>query len=190
MRHDIDAAGDTAVCTDSRPDAEPPGCSRYWAVVQTYPQAERWAEANLRRRGYETFLPTFTTLVADRATPTLQHGVERPLFTGYLFVSVSGPWTPIRYCPGVARLLMQGGKPNMVPDGAVSVLQAGEGVRRCPTPREGLQRPGAACRIVYGPCQGMEAVVVKAEGRKVTILVAMLGGLRKARVEARALVAR
>src|SRR5215469_2871571 len=66
----------------------------YWAVVQTHPQAERWAETNLRRQGYPTLLPLMRVRRRDRVLRSLFHTVEVPLFPGYCFVTVTSHWTP------------------------------------------------------------------------------------------------
>src|SRR3954471_12278507 len=114
-----------------------PDASSGWAVVQTHAQAERWAEANIRRIGYPTFLPLCAASVRDRLVRSLHHTVLRPLFPTYLFVNVAGaPIVPVWYAPGVNHMLMNGEKPHMVPEAVFSALQAGEASRRTPPPPE------------------------------------------------------
>lgn len=185
MPRDIDPPGLRAVVTrfsDGSNDSLPP-LQPHLAVIQTYPQAERWAVANLERRGYRCYLPMHALTVRDRVVRSMRRTVERPLFPGYCFVFVSGPWTPIRYCPGVAKLLMTAGKPNVVRAGVLEALQAGEAARRYVTPPEGLWRPGAACRLVLGPFQGQDAVVVAVGKRQVLVAFPVLGALREVRVQ-------
>ena len=67
----LDATMPECVATpDSRND---PACIRVqqprWAVLATYPQAEAWAESNLRQRGYTPFLPRYTARIRDRPPP-------------------------------------------------------------------------------------------------------------------------
>jgi transcription antitermination factor NusG len=167
------------------------GCSRIWAVVQSYPQAERWANTNLTGRGYQTYLPLIAIRRRDRAVPTLWHTTERPLFTGYLFVAIgTGQWTPIRYCPGVLRLIVSGGKPNMAPAGAVEAIQAGEASRRTLTPPGELWAPGAACVARHGALAGHPGVVVSVSGSEARVAFMLFGALRNVRVPISSLVPR
>jgi transcription antitermination factor NusG len=161
------------------------GCGRYWAAVQTHPQAERWCHSNLLRQGYNSYLPLCVVQRPDRATPTLRHNVEAPLFPGYLFVQIDDrdPWTPIRYSQGVLRLLMSGGKPHHVFAGAVEALQSGEALRRCHTPQEGVWRPGAACSVSHGAFQDHPAVVIGVNRSVATVALLLFGELRHVQVE-------
>src|SRR5262247_2667964 len=98
-----------------QPETEHLGCSRMWIVAQTNPQAERWAQANLQRSGYPTFLPLMLASRRDPVLKSVTRTVEVPLFAGYLFVvcGPDDPWVPVRYTPGVARLVgRKGGKPH------------------------------------------------------------------------------
>lgn len=155
-------------------------CGRMWAVVQSHPQAERWAEHNLNRAGYATYLPTYATKRRDPVLRTITRIVIAPLFPSYLFVRTTpdAPWTPIRYAPGVRHLLMRDGKPDMADAGAVEALQANEALRRTPTTPEALHRPGSACRLAHGPCRGADAVVVSVGPNMAMVSLLMLGALR------------
>src|SRR5215472_15089443 len=122
----------------------------HWAVVATHPQAERWAAANLNRIGYETYLPLYAARVRDRVLRTLTRLVHRPLFPGYLFVAIDGPWTPIRYAPGVRELLMDDGRPSICPRASVEALQAHDELRRTSTPPGAAWPPGTPCSLATG----------------------------------------
>jgi transcription antitermination factor NusG len=170
----LDAA--TTMSVDvSNPDASPDRCGSYWAVVQTHPQAERWARDNLDRQGYATFLPMCWSLRPDRVTPSLKHRIQRPLFGNYLFVTVDAHWAPIQHTRGVLRLLMAGHKPGMVPEAAVSALQAFQDLPAPPTPWE----PGTPCSLTTGPLRGHDAVVLSVHRDTARLSVMILGGLRQ-----------
>ena len=83
-----------------------------WYLIQFKPNSHRLAERNLQRQGFETFLPMqkITRRKASRFVSDL-----KPLFPGYMFVSVNselGPWRTINSTIGVSRLLGFEGKPK------------------------------------------------------------------------------
>ena len=164
-----------------------------WACIYTHPQAEHWANSNLQRSGYTTYLPLYATRVRDRAIRSLWHTVERPLFQRYLFLRfdhTSTSWSPIRATPGVAHLVRNGTDPAYASDAAISTLQAHDHVRRTLTPREPLWRPGAACRLSDGAFQGHDAVVTAVHHDRALVALLMLGHLREVQVSLDCLVAR
>jgi transcriptional antiterminator RfaH len=163
-----------------------------WFVVQSHPQAERWAEANLARAGYPTYLPLCLVRRRDRATRSMVHLVEAPLFPGYLFVqlAIGAPWTPIRYTQGVRTLVGTQAGPTMCPEAAVSVLQASEASRRMPTTQEALWAPGAACVARYGALCGMPGVVVSVDGSEARVSFLIFGALRDVLVPTHCLASR
>ena len=156
-------------------------CRGSWAVAQTHPQAERWAQSNLQRLGYVTFLPLYASRVRDRVVQTLTRIVERPLFSRYLFVQHDNPdlWRPIREAPGVASVLTNGNRIQYVNAGAVEALQATEDARRSPMPRNAQYRPGVACTPRDGPFQGLPGVVLSTQDDIATVGILFLGALRE-----------
>jgi transcriptional antiterminator RfaH len=86
-----------------------------WYLIQFKPNSHRLAERNLQRQGFETFLPMqkITRRKASRFVSDL-----KPLFPGYMFVSVNselGPWRTINSTIGVSRLVSFEGKPKPLP---------------------------------------------------------------------------
>lgn len=135
-----------------------------WTVVATHPQAERWAEQNIARAGYRTYLPMVAVRKRDRVVRTVFHSVLVPLFPGYLFVVVErgSPWTPVRYAPGVRSLLVGGNGLQYCRAGDCEALQAGERDRRTPpTRQDAAWRVGQACRLGAGVFSGVEGVIVE-----------------------------
>jgi transcriptional antiterminator RfaH len=165
-----------------------------WACVYTHPQAELWAEANLRRSGYTTFLPTHLVRQRDRALPSLVHSVIRPLFPRYLFLLFdhrAASWSPIRATPGVADLIRSGSDVHYAPDAAVSALQATEAARRCLTAENAKWASGVPCSLATGhPFEGHQAVVVQVGKESATIAIMLFGELREVAVDANCLVPR
>ena len=69
-----------------------------WFLAQLKPNAAQIAETNLKRQGFQTFLPK------EEGTRKIRGkfvAVERPLFPGYIFVAfdvASGGWRAINCC--------------------------------------------------------------------------------------------
>jgi transcription antitermination factor NusG len=191
------ALAERLAVTDEAPanDASLAGCygnSAGWAVCRSNPQAERWADANLRLQGYQTYLPLYATKQRDRVLRTMWHQVEKPLFTGYLFVWLTrrDVWRPIRETPGVHSLLLCGNRLQYAHAGAVEALQAGEDLRRQPSPETSAWRVGASCAIGGGVFEGHEAVVMELRGQNAVVSLVAFGSLQRAVVAVSALTGR
>lgn len=88
---------------------------KHWYLIQFKPNSHRLAERNLHRQGFETFLPMqeVTRRKASRFVSEL-----KPLFPGYMFVSMDfelTPWRTINSTIGVSRLVSFEGKPKFLP---------------------------------------------------------------------------
>ena len=93
-----------------------------WYLIQFKPNSHRLAERNLQRQGFETFLPMqkITRRKASRFVSDL-----KPLFPGYMFVSVNSelaPWRSINSTIGVSKLVSFEGKPKPLPLQLISGL--------------------------------------------------------------------
>ncbi len=102
-----------------------------WHAVQTKPGQENKAAFNLRRQGYGVYLPKYTCL---RRHARKTERVERPIFSGYLFVAVDAGrqgWHCINSTLGVARLVAAADKPVAVPHAVIQALRDREGEDGC-----------------------------------------------------------
>jgi transcription antitermination factor NusG len=160
------------------------GCIRLqgprWAVLATHSQAETWAEANLRQRGYTAFVPRYTARKRDPVLATLTRYAIRPLFPGYVFAlhNPRDPWRPLRYCPGVKANLLGGASVQYARAGAVEALRATEHVRRGVYPVGAQWRPGAAVRVAIGVFAGLPGVVMQLDADIALVSVLFLGQFR------------
>ena len=177
------------VAPDTRLDhhelvAKPPECRGNWAVAQTRPQAERWAQSNLRRLGYETYLPLITVRRRDRAIRSLWHRVEIPLFPSYLFVQHCNPdlWRPIREAPGVQCVLLCGNRIQYARAGAVEALRADEALRAAQPPETSQWHPGAAVAVTAGAFFGHPAVIAAVTRKSAIITILIFGSPRNVTV--------
>lgn len=107
--------------------------SRTWYVVRSKVRQEDRAAYNIRRAGFDVYLPTMREERKPRRSnvhkPHLYTVVERPLMTGYLFVgfaSFAKHFGMVRGCDGVLDFLGVQGEPIPIPSSAVVDLQVAE----------------------------------------------------------------
>lgn len=162
-------------------DPTQPADSRRWFCVQSHPQAERWADENLRRQGYETLLPVHDVRVRDRVTRTMTHIVERPYLPGYLFARFDrdrDPWGPICHTRGVKRLFMSAGyRPVPVPQAYMDRLIADAPARRIlrADAGRGENLTGEHLRISEGAFAEYEGLCAVGEKERVRVLITLMG---------------
>lgn len=147
---------------------------KQWFVVYTKPRKEWWAEENINRMGFETFLPVY-----ERA------GKLRPLFPRYLFVRFSltedSAWSSIRYARGTVRFVSFGrdGTPAPVPDVIIEEIMNRRNEKGLVQLGKFLPRSkkGDPVRIVDGPFKGLEGIFDEElkDGEKVMILLSLMG---------------
>jgi transcription termination/antitermination protein NusG len=138
----------------------------HWYACHTRARHEKRVREQLARRGVETYLPV---LLRERQWSDRRKLVEFPMFPGYVF----GRFTlneihRVVTVPGVATVIHQNGTPAPIGDDEV------ENVRRfvaaltetgqIPEPRP-FQR-GEAVRVMHGPFEGVEGIVVERRGRR------------------------
>lgn len=159
----------------------PAADARRWFCVQSHPQAERWADENLRRQGYETLLPMHDVRVRDRVTRTMTHIVERPYLPGYLFVRFDrdrDPWGPICHTRGVKRLFTSSGhRPVPVPWDYMARLIAEAPERRIlrADAGRGENLTGEHLRISEGAFAEYEGLCAAGEKERVRVLITLMG---------------
>lgn len=101
---------------------------RTWFVVRSKVRQEDRAAYNIRRAGFDCYLPIARVEKRHRRTNTFSV-VERPLMTGYLFVgfaSFAKHFGMVRGCDGVLDFLGVQGEPIPIPSSAVVDLQVAE----------------------------------------------------------------
>lgn len=176
-----------------------------WYVVQTNPQCEKKADAELRRAGLRVYLPKRSYEVKDRANhkePTVRW---RPLLIGYLFVRFpdhqrhSPPFGLVRECQGVkgfVRVANEVGDwvPFSVPDEAVADFMRRQRRREfgrpaVVNPRKRLAelrksfRQGATVRVTDGPFATFLATLERLNSdMTVDVEVSILGRPTKCRL--------
>jgi transcription antitermination factor NusG len=160
-----------------------------WIVACTHPQAERWANANLIRSGYRTYLPLVLRPRPDRALSTLVRHVRVPLFAGYILVRYDSrdPRRPIRETPGVRDLIRCGSQIQWAPEAAVEAVRAAEATAAVQLPLSLKWAPGAPVAVSRGALAGWPAVITQVGHDMATVAIMMLGHLREVAVQLDAL---
>jgi transcriptional antiterminator RfaH len=153
----------------------------YWYLVQFKPNSHRLAERNLHRQEFETFLPmqNITRRKASRFVSDL-----KPLFPGYMFVSVNSdltPWHTINSTIGVSRLVSFEGKPKPLPLQLVSGLMLRCDASSVLLPPKSLSA-GDSVEMLAGPFANFIATVDAIDPeRRIWVLMDFMG--QKTRVQ-------
>jgi transcriptional antiterminator RfaH len=153
-----------------------------WYVVQTQVNGETKAEGNLRRQGFETYLPRY---LKRRRHARKVDFTAKPLFPSYMFVAIDTAtqrWRSIQSTFGVSRLVINGDEPAVVPESVVQALKAREDskgfVKMDARP---AFAPGDKVRVLAGAFMDNAGLFSGTADRdRVSILLDMLG--RKVRV--------
>jgi transcriptional antiterminator RfaH len=93
-----------------------------WYLIQSKPKSHRLTERNLHRKGFDTFLP-MQKIIRRKASRFVSD--LKPLFPGYMFVSVNSelaPWRTINRTIRVSRLVSFKGKLKQPPPQLISSL--------------------------------------------------------------------
>jgi transcriptional antiterminator RfaH len=149
---------------------------RHWYLIYTKPRREAVAEANLKRQGFNTYLPWLAKPHPRGHTRTAS--VE-PLFPRYLFVEVdTGEQSvaPIRSTFGVSRIVTFGGRLIPVAGDLIEALKqqtAADGLHRSLNPDF---QHGDRINVVSGPFEGLKGIFNVPTGcDRVLILLDILG---------------
>lgn len=160
-----------------------------WYVVQTNPQCERRAEAGLKEHGFTVFCPLETRWKRSRSKA--RERVDRPLFTGYLFVGLC-PWQSlyhVRQIDGVKSLVQNAdGSPAEIgwleikgervhPIYDLQARQAAGEFDHTPAKRSAFSK-GDDARILAGPFKGHVGKMLSADdhGRVSLMLKGIFAG--------------
>jgi transcriptional antiterminator RfaH len=155
-----------------------------WYTLYTKPNAEALVARTLSARGLTAFLPLLPSRPGERL---------RPLFPAYLFVRCDLAVVEIQnlqWIPGLRRILSFGGRPAVVPDEAIALIERGlaEIETAGGLPRHAF-KPGDTVVIDQGPLAGLRGVFQGPIGpaERVHILVRFLGETNRAEVPVDAL---
>ena len=144
-----------------------------WYLVHTKPRQEEIALANLKRQGYECYLPQMRI---ERIRRRKAEVATEPMFPRYLVIQLDSSdqgksWSPIRSTLGVSQLVHFGTQAAKVDDTLVNMLRQRE--RALPT--EAMFQTGDSVVIADGPFAGIEAIYQTSDAeRRAFILLEIL----------------
>lgn len=160
---------------------------KQWYVVYTKPRQEAVAQDNLRRQGYETFLPWCRRDRRHRAGWVTS---TEPLFPRYLFLHADlarENTASVRSTTGAIGFVVFGGRPGTIPDEFVEHLGAAAepGTQIVPLGPKAFRR-GDRLEVKSGPFAGLEGVYLAEKGEdRVVLLFRLLGRENAVTVERR-----
>lgn len=143
-----------------------------WYIIHTRSRHEVKVEADLTRKGLQTFLPRVTVRSRRRDRRQI---LETPLFPGYLFVRTDlNEWAHnnIIRSQGVVRILGTKGQCTPVPEDTVTSLRTLVNSGQPVFPWSKLT-PGKRVRVVEGPLTGAIGVILRNKQGKKRLLVAV-----------------
>ena len=148
-----------------------------WYVVQTQVNGEVKAAENLRRQGFETYLPRY---LKRRRHARKVDFAAKPLFPRYMFVAIdiaTQRWRSVRSTVGVSRLVTNGDQPAVVPDGVIPALKAREDAKGfVEMDARPTFAPGDKVRVLAGAFMDNAGLFNGiADHDRVSILLEMLG---------------
>jgi transcriptional antiterminator RfaH len=148
-----------------------------WYVVRTHTLAEARSVENLRRQGYDPYLPTCRRWVKHARRREI---VRRPLFPNYLFVSFDAEqarWRSIFSTIGVAELICNANLPVRVKDGVIEAIrEAEEAGLFDQTNAASRLKPGDPVRVARGPFADIVGRFLATDSRdRARVLLEILG---------------
>ncbi|UYP67513.1 transcriptional activator RfaH [Thalassobacter stenotrophicus] len=160
-----------------------------WFLAQLKPNCANIADKNLKRQGFNTFLPMEEE---TRQRNGKYVTAMRPLFPGYIFVAFDvarGFWRTVNSTHGITRLVSFGKEPTAVPLNLVSQLMLRCDANGKLLPPK-LLKPGDQVTMTKGPFTNFVAEVEKiVPDRRVWVLMELMGRQARVAVEAHQLKA-
>lgn len=147
-----------------------------WYLAYTKPRNETLAHEQLGRQGYAVYLPMYKSLVR---TPEGMVARRGPMFPRYVFFQPSGAGqsiAPVASTRGVSHIVRFGISPATVDEALVAALRAFEAQRdNAPAAELSSLKAGSRAAVCAGPLKGLEGLVSATAGRRVTVLLDVLG---------------
>lgn len=144
----------------------------YWIVAKTKSKRERWAAENVKRQGFDCYLPLTTEALPNTG------GVRAfCLFPGYLFVFTRGQWRALLSTFGVTDLIMSGQQPAVMPDKEIDNLRAREDEKGfIQLPKMRRLQAGDAVRVTGGTFADSRGIYeCDSSGQRVRVLLDFMG---------------
>lgn len=135
-----------------------PAPRRPWYALYTRHQHEKAVARNLIGKGFEVFLPLYSTVHRWKDRPKR---LDLPLFPCYVFLCGGlDRRVDIVATPGVYSLVGSGGCPSTIPEAQIEMIRRGSerGANMQPHP---FLNCGDWVRVKSGPLDGIEGILVR-----------------------------
>jgi transcription antitermination factor NusG len=155
---------------------------RSWYCLQTERRREAEVRDRLEDQGFGAFLPLIIAMRAVR--PGVMQAAAVAAFPGYLFVSFdvqADRWRSIVYTRGVRGLFSTAPeRPIRVARNVIDTLiAAGYDRPIVEDPRPALIEAGVRLRLIDGPFADQQGICLFDDGKRVRMLMDLLGGERE-----------
>ena len=154
-----------------------------WYIAQIKPNSYNSAVQNLKRQGFETFLPKME-ITKRQKNKFLVESVY--VFPGYMFVCFDPQiinWPKINSTYGVSKVLASNKKPSEISSDLILELKNRYEINSNPTQKEKLQK-GDSIKFYTGPFTDL---IAKVEGtdekNRIWILLEGIGGLHRLKLQ-------
>src|SRR5579862_7339374 len=132
-------------------------CNNRWLALQVRPRYEFITASILRGKGYEEFVPVYTT---KRKWSDRTKNITAPLFTGYVFCRVDeNIKIPLITTPGVMRIVGSCGGVAYIEDSEIEAIRTAER-SGCEVQPWTYWQIGDQVQISAGPLAGLQGVLV------------------------------
>ena len=156
--------------------------SKEWFILQFKPNSHHQAAKNLKRQGFETFLP-LTDITSRKASQFVN--ATRPLFPGYMFIAfnrTNTEWHKINNTYGVSRLVTFNSILKSIPTRFVNNLMSRYDTSGRLLPMHNLKK-GDQVKVLEGPFANFIATVETYEtDQRIWVLMDLMG--RKSKIQA------
>lgn len=144
-----------------------------WFVVWTHSHSERLVHEQLAGRGFDAFLPMLKTWSRRRGAQSL---IDVPMFPGYVFLHHAidkRSYADILKARGIVRVLgARWDQLAAVPDQEVDAIRRMTDSALPVMPHAYLQE-GQRVRIVAGPLEGVEGILISTQPEKGLLVVSV-----------------
>jgi len=142
-----------------------------WFALTVVPRKEKITAQVLRTRGFEDFLPLYST--SRRWSDRIKR-IDQPLFPGYVFCRFNPNARPqVLKSPGVVSIAGFGKTPEPVHDSEIAALQTvcESGLDAIPYPTPKI---GSRIRLHEGPLRGLEGILVEDKKTRLVLSLTLL----------------
>ena len=154
-----------------------------WFIAKIKPNSYKSAIENLKRQGFETFLPQMEITQRQKYKFIVKNVY---VFPGYIFVSFDPhliAWTKINSTYGVSKILAFNNKPSEISSDLILELKARYENKINQTKKEKLQK-GDSIRFFAGPFADLIAKVESVEeNNRIWVLIEAMGGYQRLKLK-------